>query len=67
MCIRDSVYTPRDDRNLRESVIIDLVRLDLARSAYRSESVGGEMSYTAPPDWEAERFKIMSRLMFRHV
>jgi len=58
------IYTPRDDQEMRKQVIIDLVRVDLARSAYKSESVGGAYSYNAPPDWEAVRRQIMRRLQF---
>jgi len=61
------VYTPRDDRDLRKQVIIDLVRVDLARSAYQSESVGGAYSYRAPEDWEATRRAILRRLQFAMI
>ena len=61
------VYTPRDDLKLRRQVIIDLVRVDLARTAYRSESVGGAYSYNAPPDWEATRRQIMRRLQYTMI
>lgn len=61
------VYTPRDDLQLWRQVIIDLVRVDLARTAYRSESVGGAYSYTAPPDWDQVRGRIMNRIQFTRV
>jgi len=61
------VYTPRDDRHLRKQVIVDLVRVDLARSAYQSESVGGAYSYRSPDDWEATRRAIMRRLQFAMI
>lgn len=57
------VYTPADDREERKAALIDLVRLTLARTAYKSESTAGEHSYSAP-DWEAERAAIYRRLMF---
>ena len=57
-------YVPRDDREKRKSVIIELVRIELERTTMRQESVAGEYSYTAPMNWEAERQKLMRRLMF---
>ena len=56
-------YQPEDDSELRKEVIIELVRLALERTALRSESVGGEYSYSAP-EWEAERVRLMRRLRF---
>ncbi|RPJ38663.1 MAG: hypothetical protein EHM35_04015 [Planctomycetaceae bacterium] len=60
-------YKPVDDRLKRKQVIIDLVRLVLERTALRQESVGGEYSYTAPSDWDAEFRKAMKRLTFQAV
>lgn len=57
-------YTPENDNARRKSVIIDLVRLALSRTVMRSESVGGEYSYSAP-EWEQERAGILSRLLLR--
>jgi hypothetical protein len=57
-------YKPVDDRLRRTAAIIDLVRLDLSRTAMLGESVAGEYSYTAPGNWEAERKRIMKRLAF---
>lgn len=56
------VYEPADDTARRKAVVIDLVRLALSRTAYRSENVGGEYSYTALADYEAERRRILDRL-----
>lgn len=61
------VYKPTDDRKKRSQVIIDLVRLVLERTAMKSESIGGEYSYTAPDDWDAEFRKAMRSLMFKAV
>lgn len=58
------VYKPEDDRLVRTSAIIDLVRVDLNRTAMESESVAGEYSYKAPANWEAERRRILRRIAF---
>ena len=58
------VYVPQDQNKKRKKAIIDLVRLDLSRKAMYQESVGGEYSYTAPPNWEKESRQIMKRLVF---
>jgi hypothetical protein len=55
------VYKPANDNTQRKRVIIDLVRLDLERTAMTHESVGGEYSYNAP-DWEQERAGVLRRL-----
>ena len=57
------VFQPVDDREQWKQAVIDLVRLDIERTAQKQESVGGEYSYTAP-DWERERRKILRRLRF---
>lgn len=56
------VYAPQDDRARRKQVIANLLRIGLAQSAYKSESIGGEYSYTAPESWEAERARQYRRL-----
>jgi subtilisin family serine protease len=58
------VYVPADDRSLRKAVITELVRLRLEQTALQAESVAGEYSYTAPPDWEAVRRRAYRRLTF---
>lgn len=60
-------YVPRDDRARWKQAIIDLVRLLIDRTALQSESVAGEMSYTAPANWEAERRRVARRLSFRSM
>lgn len=60
-------YKPADDRPKRKQAIIDLVRIELERTAMKSESIAGEYSYTAPEDWEKEKRKIYKRLMFTVV
>lgn len=60
-------YKPSDDRPKRAQVIIDLVRLVLERTALKQESIGGEYSYTAPSNWDAEFNKAMKRLTFQAV
>lgn len=60
-------YKPADDRSLRKSVVIDLVRLTLNQTGLKSESIGGEYSYTAFENWDAEFRKAMKRLMFQAV
>ncbi len=56
-------FVPVDDRAQWKQAVIDLVRLDIERTALRQESVGGEYGYTAP-DWERERRRILRRLRF---
>jgi hypothetical protein len=56
-------YKPADDRERRIAAAIDLVRLDLNRTAMQSESVAGEYSYSAV-DWEKERRRILRRVCF---
>lgn len=63
-CVCVVTYKPADDRKRRAGVIIDLVRIELNRTAMRSESVAGEYSYNAPENWEAERRRIMRRIAF---
>lgn len=60
-------YKPADDRSLRKSVVIDLVRLALNQTGLKSESIGGEYSYTAGENWDAEFRKAMKRLMYQAV
>lgn len=60
-------YKPADDRLRRKSAIIDLVRIDLNRTAMKSEGIAGEYSYSAPDNWELERKKIFKRLVFTAV
>lgn len=55
------VYVPADDNLRRKAVIIDLVRLDLDRTALKSESIAQEYRYDAP-DWDVERAAILRRL-----
>lgn len=56
-------YKPADDRFRRMQVTIDLVRLEIERTAMKSESIAGEYSYTAP-DWDVEFRKAMRKLTF---
>jgi len=60
-------YVPQDQRKKRTQVIIDLVRIELERTAMFQESVGGEYSFTAPSNWERERQRVMGRLRFTAV
>lgn len=60
-------YVPTDDRIKWKEAVIDVARIDLARTPMQSESVAGEMSYTAPANWEYEREKALRRLMFTEV
>lgn len=57
-------YKPMDDRLQRKAAVIDLVRIDLTRTAMQSESIAGEYSYSAPQNWEAERKRVIRRLAF---
>ena len=57
-------YKPLDDRELRKGAIIDLVRLELNRTTFGSESIAGEYSYSGAVDFEKERKRILRRLAF---
>lgn len=61
------VYKPLDDRLKRAQAIIDLVRLVIERTAMKHEDVGGEYSYDAPENWDAEFRKAMKKLTFQAV
>ena len=56
------IYTPKDQRDKRKAVIIDLVRLELSRTALTNERVANEYEYTAPKNWDAEKRNIMRRI-----
>lgn len=58
------VYAPIDQDSQRKRVIIDLVKLDLARSPLAMEQVQDEFEYQSPEDWNAEREKIIRSLGF---
>lgn len=58
-------FTPDDDTDLRKQVLIELVRIALNQSAYKSESVEGvedKYSYVAAQDWQAARDQQYARL-----
>lgn len=57
-------YVPADDRAEWRAALLELVRLQLARTALKSESIAGEYSYTAADDWDADRAKLLRRLGF---
>lgn len=57
-------YKPADDRLMRIPAIIDVVRIELNRTALKSENFASEYSYSAPENWEKERKKIIKRLTF---
>lgn len=61
------IYVPQDDRLKRKQAIIDLVRLWIDRTAFKAEGVAGELSYTAPENWELEKRRIIRRLQFVEV
>jgi hypothetical protein len=61
------IYTPQDQTALRKQVIIDLIRLDLARTGLKSESVAGEYSYTALDNFDSDRGRVARRLVFYEV
>jgi hypothetical protein len=58
-------YKPVDDRPQRKSAIIDLLRLELNRTTFTSESIAGEYAYSGAVDFEKERKRIMRRLGFQ--
>lgn len=59
-------YVPKDDRALRRMVLIELVRIALEQTAYKSETLtgtgGAANSYTAP-DWFSARETQYGRLV----
>jgi hypothetical protein len=59
-------YVPADDRPLRISVLIEIVRQALEQTAMAAESVAGEYSFTAP-DWEKQRRRLYKRLEFPSI
>lgn len=57
------VYVPADDNDRRRGVMLGLARLDAERTGLKSESIGGEYSYTvADGGWDVERAAILRRL-----
>ena len=56
------VYVPFNDNADRKKVILDLLRLDLARSAMKTEDFDGSYQFSAP-DWEVERARVLRRLV----
>jgi len=58
------VYKPRYRKHLFEGVIIDLIRIELAKTAMRQEDIAGEYSYQAP-EWNIETKKVLARLLLR--
>lgn len=57
-------FKPADDHLRRAAAIIDILRIDLARTAMESENIAGEYSYQAPKNWDAERKRIIRRVAF---
>lgn len=55
-------YIPKDQRSKRKSAIIDLVRLELSRTALMEEELGQEYQYKAPDSWDAQKRSIMRRI-----
>jgi len=60
------VYKPETQTHLWKRVIIELVRLDINRSAVANMQIAGEWSFTAP-DWKKERQKLMRELRFQAI
>ena len=60
-------YVPRDDRAQRKQAIIDLVRIVLTTTPLQRESLTGVGSYEKPDNWEAEKQRILGRLIFQGV
>lgn len=60
-------YIPQDDRRAWKQAVIDIARIDIARMPMKAEGIQGEMSYTAPDNWEYERAQCIHRLMFTEV
>lgn len=61
------VYVPQDQRLQRKQAVIDLVRIVLSQTALTGETVAGEYSYTAPPNWYEEKRRVMRNLVFNVV
>lgn len=60
-------YVPVDDSSKRKQVILELARVDLARTGLKSESIAGEYSYTASDTPDADRTRLLRRLGFPNV
>lgn len=60
-------YVPTDDSEKWKMATVDLLKMTLARSPLMSESVGGELSYTRPENWELEKRRIIRRLSFVEI
>ncbi len=62
------VYVPANDSALRRQVLIELVRIAVNQSAFRSESFEGfedKYSYVAAQDWQHAREQQYARLLPR--
>lgn len=58
-------YVPQDDRTKRSRIVVELVRLALARTAYQSENIAGEYSYQASStDWDVQRARLLAQAGF---
>jgi hypothetical protein len=60
------VYKPLNQNSKRKRVTIELVRLDLSRSAMKSENIAGEYQFSAP-DWKLERNRLLKELTFQVI
>ncbi len=60
------VYKPVDQRSERKAATIELVRLQVERTAMVSESVAGEYSFNAP-DWDKAIKRELRNLCFMEV
>lgn len=58
-------YVPQDDNAKRTQIVLELVRLALARTAYQSENIAGEYSYQASStDWDVQRARLLAQAGF---
>lgn len=60
-------YIPTDQRAKVKRAVIELVRLAISQTAMQAESVAGEYSYTAPPNWEVMRARAYQRIGFMRL
>lgn len=59
------VYTPADRDTERKQATIDLVRIVLLTSPLLEERVEDVGDYKTPENWEAQKQRVLSRLVFK--
>ncbi len=60
------VYKPKDERSARKQAIIDITRVQISRTAFKSEGIAGEYNYSAI-NWDDEALRILRRITFKPI